>query len=277
MRAISGATVSSMLTPGPGPGNENNTDNRNVYTMRGQYLLTPSNAVSFLVIGDYSKRNESCCGAVQTADGPFYGIINALASVPELGGTPGATGIASPPLSLPSRQCLGQSACHAANPRHGSLGSARLGFGFRQAHLDYRVARQHPHCRQRCRLHRLDIVQEPANEGNMVDFKQTSEELRLAGKSGPLNWLVGGFFSSEILVSNTAIFAGNDFDLYLSGLVLGGSGTAELPPDHRTSPASRPAAYSFRAYPARPIGTTRPPRATRSSPTRPTTSRRDWI
>src|SRR5882757_8409383 len=84
---------------GPGPNSENNTDNRNVYTMRGQYLLTPNDTVSFLVIGDYSKRNESCCGAIQTADGPFYGIINALASVPELGGTPGATGLASPPLS----------------------------------------------------------------------------------------------------------------------------------------------------------------------------------
>jgi hypothetical protein len=64
----------------------------------------------------------------------------------------------------------------------------------------------------------VDIVQEPANEGNLVDFKQASEEIRLAGKEGPLNWLVGGFFSSEILVSNTAIYAGNDFDLYLSGV-----------------------------------------------------------
>src|ERR1700728_1971080 len=58
---------------GAGPNTENNTDNRNVYTMRGQYLLTPADTVSFLLIADYSKRNESCCGAIQTADGPFYG------------------------------------------------------------------------------------------------------------------------------------------------------------------------------------------------------------
>ena len=45
----------------------------------------------------------------------------------------------------------------------------------------------------------IDILQEPANEGNQTDFKQASEEMRLAGKSGPLDWLVGGFFSSEIL------------------------------------------------------------------------------
>ncbi len=45
----------------------------------------------------------------------------------------------------------------------------------------------------------IDIVQEPANQGNKTDFKQASEEIRLAGKSGALDWLVGGFFSSEIL------------------------------------------------------------------------------
>ena len=60
--------------------------------------------MNFLVIGDYSKRNESCCGAVQTADGPSSGIINALASVPPLGGQIGATGIANPPLSPFNRQ-----------------------------------------------------------------------------------------------------------------------------------------------------------------------------
>jgi iron complex outermembrane recepter protein len=203
---------------GPGPGNENNTDNRNVYTMRGQYLLTPIPAVSFLVIGDYSKRNESCCGAVQTADGPFYGIINALASVPELGGTPGATGIASPPLSPQDRNAWANQPVVQQIRDMGISGQLDwdLGFGkftsisaWRDNTLtagndfDYTA---------------VDIVQDPAGEGNMVDFKVASEELRLAGKDGSLNWLVGAFASSEILVSNSAIYAGNDFDLYLSGL-----------------------------------------------------------
>src|SRR6202167_4457375 len=55
---------------GLGPNSSDSTDNRNVYTMRGQYLLTPNEAVNFLLIADYSKRNESCCGAVPEADGP---------------------------------------------------------------------------------------------------------------------------------------------------------------------------------------------------------------
>src|ERR1700720_439192 len=64
---------------GLGPNTDNKADSRNMYTMRGQFLVTPSDAVSFLVIGDYSKRNEGCCGAVQVADGPFEGVANALA------------------------------------------------------------------------------------------------------------------------------------------------------------------------------------------------------
>jgi iron complex outermembrane receptor protein len=203
---------------GTGPNSDNRTDNRNVYTIRGQYLLTPSDKVSFLVIGDYSKRNESCCGAIQTADGPFSGIINALASTPELGGTPGVTGIASPPLSLSSREAWANQPVTQQIRDLGISGQLDWDFDFGKLtsitawrdntlvagnDVDYTA---------------VDLVQEPGNEGNLVDFKQTSQELRLAGKNGPLNWLVGGFFSSEILTSNTAIFAGNDFDLYLSGL-----------------------------------------------------------
>jgi iron complex outermembrane receptor protein len=203
---------------GAGPNTQNNTDNRNVYTLRGQYLLTPSDAVTFLAIGDYSKRNESCCGAIQTADGPFYGIVNALAAVPELGGAPGVTGIASPPLSLADRNAYANQPLTQRIRDMGISGQLDWDLGFGKLtsisawrdntliagnDVDYTA---------------VDIVQEPANEGNLVDFKQTSEELRLAGKDGPLNWLVGAFFSSEILVSNTAIYAGNDFDLYLSGL-----------------------------------------------------------
>jgi iron complex outermembrane recepter protein len=92
------------LTTGAGPSIQNNLDNRNVYTFRGQYLLTPSDKLNFLVIGDYSKRNEYCCGAVQTVLGPFAGIVDALASVPQLGGTPGAAGEALAPPSPFNRQ-----------------------------------------------------------------------------------------------------------------------------------------------------------------------------
>src|ERR1700721_2221599 len=88
---------------GLGPNTSNSTDNRNMYTIRGKYLITPSDALNFLLIADFSRRNESCCGAVQTATGPFAGLINVLASDPALGGQPGVTGIATNPLSPAER------------------------------------------------------------------------------------------------------------------------------------------------------------------------------
>jgi iron complex outermembrane recepter protein len=210
---------------GLGPNSSNSTDNRNMYTMRGQYLITPNDTVNFLVIGDYSKRNESCCGAVPVDDGPFSGIVNALTGIPELGGQAGATGIASPPLSPFSRQAYANQPVTQQIRDMGISGELNWDLGPAKLtsitawrdntivagnDVDYTGA---------------DIVQEPSNEGNQTDFKQASEEIRLAGKSGPLDWLVGGFFSSEILTTNTAIYAGNDFDLYVGGVASASVGT----------------------------------------------------
>jgi iron complex outermembrane receptor protein len=206
------------INTGLGPNSDNRTDNRNMYTMRGQYLVTPSDTVNFLLIGDYSKRNESCCGAVQTADGPFAPLLNAVASNPLLGGQPGAGGVASPPLSPFSRQAYSNQPVRQQIRDMGISGELNWDLGPAKltsitAWRDNTIVAGND-----VDYSGIDILQEPANEGNQTDFKQASEEIRLAGKSGPLDWLVGGFYASEILTSNTAIYAGNAFDLYIGGV-----------------------------------------------------------
>jgi iron complex outermembrane recepter protein len=213
------------INTGLGPNNDNKTDNRNMYTMRGQYLITPSDAVNFLVIGDYSKRNESCCGAVQVADGPFAGIANALAGVPALGGQAGAVAEASPPLPHDSRQAYANQPLAQQIRDMGISGELNWDLGGAKltsitAWRDNTIVSGND-----VDYTGIDILQQPGNEGNQTDFKQASEEIRLAGKSGPLDWLVGGFFSSEILTSNTAIYAGSAWDLYISGLASASVGT----------------------------------------------------
>jgi iron complex outermembrane receptor protein len=208
-----------------GPNTNNKTDDRNMYTMRGQFLITPSDAVNFLVTADYSKRNESCCGAVPVVDGPFVGIVNALASIPPLGGTAGIVGLAEPPLSPFSRLAW---ADQPVTQRIRDTGiSAELNWDFGPAKLTSITAWRDNTiiAGNDVDYTGIDIIRAPANEGNQTDFKQASEELRLAGKSGPLDWLVGAFFSSEILTSNTAIYAGNDFDLYVGGVASASVGT----------------------------------------------------
>src|SRR5580704_7775769 len=199
---------------GPGPNTDDRNNNRNYYTVRGQYLIKPNDDVDFLLIGDYSKRNENCCGAVATYLGPFSGIVNALAGVPQLGGQAGAVGIAQGNgyqafSNYPWNQRIRDTG--VSGELNWRLGDATLTSitAWRDNTLiagndtDYTS---------------VDILWEPASNGNLTDFKQFSQELRLAGKEGPLNWLVGGFFSSEILTSNQTLWAGNDFDLYLGGL-----------------------------------------------------------
>ena len=213
------------VNPGLGPNTDNKTDNRNLYTMRGQFLLTPSDGVNFLLIADYSKRNESCCGAVQTFDGPFSGIINALTSIPALGGRTGTVGIASPPLSRTSRQAYSNA---PITQRVRDMGiSGELNWDLGPAKLTSITAWRDNTivAANDVDYSGLDIMQEPANSGNKTDFKQASEEIRLAGKSGPLDWLVGGFFANESLSSSTAIYAGKAFDLYVGGVA-----SAAVPP-----------------------------------------------
>jgi outer membrane receptor protein involved in Fe transport len=213
------------VSDGLGPNSDNRTDDRNMYTMRGQFLLTPSDAVNFLVIADYSKRNESCCGAVPVDNGPFVGIINALASVPPLGGQAGTVGLGEPPPPTSARQAWANQPVTQQIRDTGISGELNWDLGGAKltsitAWRDNTIVAGND-----VDYSGIDIVQEPANEGNQTDFKQVSEEIRLAGKSGPLDWLVGGFYSNEILTSNTAIYAGNDFDLYVGGVASASIGT----------------------------------------------------
>jgi len=199
---------------GPGPNTNNRSNDRNMYTLRGQYLLTPGKDVSLLVIGDYSKRNESCCDAVATYLGPFAGIVNALASVPALGGRPGATGIASGTGYLAYSN-------YPWTQRIRDMGlSAQLDWTLGDATLTSITAWRDNTlvAGNDTDYTTIDVLWEPGSNANQTDFKQFSEELRLAGKTDRLNWLVGGFFANELLDFTNTLWAGKDFDLYISGL-----------------------------------------------------------
>jgi outer membrane receptor protein involved in Fe transport len=214
-----------LLGDGLGPGNDNRANDRNVYTLRGQYELNFSEDLGVLFIADYSKRNESCCGAVVAVSGPFAGIANAIAATPALGGN---GGVAEPSGSLSPFNYRGY-ANQPITQRIRDMGvSAQLDWN-----LDFAKLTSITAWRDNSIVYGndidytgIDIVEEPSGQGNQTDFKQFSQEIRLAGKSGPLDWLVGGFFSSEILDPSTEIVAGGNFDTYISGLSSAANGTA---------------------------------------------------
>ncbi|MGA8093857.1 MAG: TonB-dependent receptor [Steroidobacteraceae bacterium] len=198
-------------------------DNRNLYTVRGQYLITPSSDVSVLLIGDFSRRNEVCCQATPVYPGPFAGIITALGTNPRLGGTPGQAAFPDTPTNPFNRQSFSN---YPLSQQIWDRGfSAQLDWNLGGAHLtsisawrDNTVAAGNDPDYSDAAL-----VEEPAN-GNVTDFKQMSQELRLAGKSGRLNWLIGGFADKELLNNTSTILADNQLDLYLGATASAAAG-----------------------------------------------------
>ena len=198
-------------------------NDRNFYTVRGQYLITPSSDISVLIIGDYSRRNEECCQATAVYPGPFAGIITALSSNPLLGGTPGQVPFPDTPSNPFNRQSW---ANYPISQQIWDRGfSAQLDWNLSGAQLTSITAwRENSiNAGNDPDYSSAALVQEPAN-GNVTDFKQISEELRLAGKSGRLNWLIGGFADKELLNNTSTILADNQFDLYLGGTASAAAG-----------------------------------------------------
>jgi outer membrane receptor protein involved in Fe transport len=215
-----------QLNDGIGPGTQNNTNDRHAFTTRGQLSLTPSDQVDVLFIADYSKRQESCCGAVQEYPGPFEGLVNAFASNPLLGGKTGAIGISPGAAGLTGATRLPNSYLAFANQPVGQnvrdFGLSgevnwNLGFGKLTSITAWRDNTEAGG--DDVDYSGIDLLQTPDDgNANSTDFKQFSEELRLGGKSGPLDWLVGFFYNDENLDTRTKILAGDQFETYISAV-----------------------------------------------------------
>src|ERR1700729_802777 len=225
-----------QVVNGVGPSTQNNTNDRHSFNTRGQLLITPSDTVDVLIIADYAKREESCCSAVVEYPGPFQGLVNVFASTPALGGKTGALGdsplIGQPGVvRLPSSYVAYDNQIITQNVRDmGVSGEVNWNLGFGKltsitAWRDNSVAGGND-----VDYTGIDLLSYPDNgNANSTDFKQFSEELRLAGKAGSLNWLVGGFFSNEILSTRTLGLTGNQFETYISAVASASIGAAFNP------------------------------------------------
>lgn len=190
------------------------TNDQNFYTARGQilYRFTPDAEVNF--VADYTNRNERCCGAVQikNAAGPTA-ILNSI--------VPGAIANPPDPKSYDAygthddlKHVVDQGLSATVDWNTPWLGGARFtsvtavrdwksqGGGDTDGTL-------------------VDILYGPAvhdaNPG-YVQFRQFSQEFRLAGDTEKLNWLVGAFFTNEKLTQHTRLVYGTQFEQYANGL-----------------------------------------------------------
>ena len=204
----------------------NNIDvnNRDRYFVRGQLKFEPSSDFSVRIIGDYTKRDERCCGAtyVDRSVEPSVGNLNNPAT-PLTTGLPNGNNIINvmrdlgQPLasfnpgydrtiySTPGRSFAGET------EDKGISGQIDWDFGGAKltsitAYRDYKSDQGSD-----TDYSAVDILYRAADGNSFRQFKTFSQELRLQGEAfgGKLDWLIGGYYANEDLTVNDNLRFGN--------------------------------------------------------------------
>ncbi|MEO1040597.1 MAG: TonB-dependent receptor [Pseudomonadota bacterium] len=187
------------------------SETQDYYTFRGQALWTPSDLVEGRIIVDYSERDEFCCSAVAwDYTAAAAGLVGAVGGLVGFPADPEARVANANRPFVQSIKDSGISAEFDFETPFGELTSVtafRTWKNSRSQDIDYSGA---------------DIAyRDQAN--NFTDLERFSQELRLTGVNGNLDWLVGAFYSYESLNLGDAIRFGDDWEIFLGLAASGGT------------------------------------------------------
>jgi outer membrane receptor protein involved in Fe transport len=199
------------VVTGPGPRTEAEDFDREFYTTRGQLLIQPSETFNVRLVGDYTKREENCCAAPQAELTPTTPVLQVLNAI-----VPGSFANPADPferVAYSNRDTTQDVEDMGASAEiNWDLGGSTLTSV--TAWRDWEIVNG-----QDSDFTTVDILYRnpDGNFGNQ--FEQLSQELRLAGDTGRLNWLVGGFYAAEDLTSRNQLLYGNHFRTYYNALL----------------------------------------------------------
>jgi iron complex outermembrane receptor protein len=225
-------------------------NDRDRYFVRGQLLFEPSSALSIRLIGDYTRRDESCCAAVyiDRENNEFIGDLNDPAQnnivrvLRDLGQPLAAF---TDPYSrnvyvTPGRSYGGKTEDWGLSAQIDlDLGGAKLTsitgyrnyFSSQGSDTDYS---------------RVDILYRADDDNSSRQFKTFSQELRLQGEAfgGALDWLIGGYYAQEDLTVVDNLKFGNQYGRFATCRIVSGGALAALySPTSAGCLAARPAAF----------------------------------
>ncbi|MBB5684345.1 TonB-dependent receptor [Sphingobium boeckii] len=201
-------------------GSEGKINDRDRYFLRGQLLFEPNDALSVRLIGDYTHRDESCCGAVYIAtkettdptanpasttggvnpDNAFvYSASNRIVNVLQsLGGT-----VTYPPQNPYARNASVSPGRTYRNTTKDWGVSGELNYDFGGATLTSISAYRYYKAGGAGDVDYSNVdLTYRADDGNSYRrFKTFTQELRLQGSAfnDKLDWLVGGYYGNEKL------------------------------------------------------------------------------
>jgi outer membrane receptor protein involved in Fe transport len=242
--------------------NDTDVNDRDRYFVRAQMLYEPSDALSVRLIGDYTKREEKCCGAVYVNRdfNPLIGNLNQPASPILVGGAVNQQGnniinvltaLGQNPAAFsnmfsrdiyvtPGRSYAGETQDKGVSVEVDyKLGGAAL--TSITAYRDYDSDQGSD-----TDYSTVDILYRAPNGGASRRFKTFTQELRLQGSafSDKLDWLVGAYYADEDLIATDNLRFGSQYGRFATCRIVSGGGLAAL--FSPTSPgclAARPAAF----------------------------------
>ena len=199
---------------GEGPRTETEDQNRDFYTVRGQLLFNATDALNLRLIADYTKRDEDCCVAVQVRTGPTGPLIDAFAT---------DEGLRNPARPFDrvafSNRGTEQLLEDGGVSLEGNL-DLRL-FGEEATLTSITAFRTFESINgQDSDFTTADIYYRPADGSFSQKFETFTQETRLAGTVGRLDYLVGGFYVDEQLERNDRFLFGADNEAYVSTIIL---------------------------------------------------------
>ncbi|WP_129775213.1 TonB-dependent receptor [Peristeroidobacter soli] len=223
------------IVRGPGPRTDDEDVDRKFTTARGQLLIKPSDALDIRLTADYTDRDENCCAAPQAILTPVTGVLTVLNAL-----QPGSFRNPADPFDRVAysnrstkQEVTDKGVSMELNWDLAGLGGATV--TSITAYRDWETING-----QDADFTTVDILYRnpDGNFGN--EFKQLSQELRLAGESDKLSWLVGLFYADEDLDSRDQLIQGTQFQNYFVGLT-GGPTASPLVTLGILTPGSYPA------------------------------------
>ena len=240
----------------------NNIDvnNRNRFFVRGQLLWEPSTDLSVRLIGDYTWRDERCCGAIYVGPSvnPYVGGLNS----PSTPLTPlSANGnniinvlrdlgqpLASFDPGYDRTIYVSPGGSYAGKTKdYGVSGEVKWDLGGATltsitAYREYRSGQAGD-----VDYSFVNILNRAPEEDKLFrQFHTFTQELRLQGEAldGKLDWLVGGFYADEKLEVRDNIRFGTQYGRFATCRLVSGGGLASVySPTSTGCAAAQPAAF----------------------------------
>ncbi|MGI9235355.1 MAG: TonB-dependent receptor [Woeseiaceae bacterium] len=189
------------------------------YGVRGQLYFLPSDALEIRVIADYSDLDEACCGVANLLNGPTGALVQAI----------GGNLVPNAPFAY-----QGYYDFTPVNQFDSSGVSLQFDYDFNDAVTLTSISA----FRNLGRFDNVDVDFTSAallnpETGNLTDtdIDTFTQELRLAGSTDNMSWMVGGFYFDEDVEQTTGITYGQGFRAYADlAAIVGAGGTPGVDP-----------------------------------------------